>query len=269
MRLRPCVTTLLFAWALVSRGAAPVAAQQDDLDPVKADPAHHKVEFENAQVRVVRYRIAPGEITANHRNPSFVNIPLTDINAKFTTPDGKSTEVHLKAGTTAWRTPTTHVVQNIGDKPIEGIMVVPKEPSSALPADGNTTSVVGKAGEVRWQPATQHVVQNTGDKPLDGPIVRIAELEIDPGQLEAYKLALKEEIETSIRVEPGVLTLYAVSVKEHPEQIRLFETYRDEAAYESHLRSPHFKAYKDRTRQMVKLLRLVETEPILLGSKSK
>ena len=72
---------------------------------------------------------------------------------------------------------------------------------------------------------------------VGGPIVRIAELEIDPGQLEAYKLALKEEIEISIRVEPGVLTLYAVSLKEHPEQIRLFETYRDATAYESHLQS--------------------------------
>jgi quinol monooxygenase YgiN len=104
---------------------------------------------------------------------------------------------------------------------------------------------------------------------VGGPIVRIAELEIDPAQLEVYKLALKEEIETSIRVEPGVLTLYAVSLKEHPEQIRLFETYRDAAAYESHLQSPHFKTYKDRTRQMVKLLRLVETDPILLASKSR
>src|SRR5207248_1657330 len=92
-----------------------------------------------------------------------------------------------------------------------------------------------------------------------GPMVRIAELEIDPVQLEAYKLALKEEIETSIRVEPGVLTLYAVSLKEHPEQVRLFETYRDAAAYESHIQSSHFKTYKDRTRQMVKLLTLVET----------
>lgn len=63
--------------------------------------------------------------------------------------------------------------------------------------------------------------------------------------------------------------VYDVSLKEHPEQIRLFETYRDAAAYESHLQSPHFKTYKDRTRQMVKLLRLVETEPILLGSKSR
>ena len=99
------------------------------------------------------------------------------------------------------------------------------------------------------------------------PVVRIAELEIDPAQLDAYKLALKEEIETSIRVEPGVLTLYAVAIKEHPEQIRLFEIYKDMVAYESHLQSPHFKTYKRRTQQMVKLLRLIETEPILLSSK--
>src|SRR3954447_25607524 len=90
------------------------------------------------------------------------------------------------------------------------------------------------------------------------PVVRIAELEIDPAQLEAYKLALKEEIETSIRVEPGVLALYAVSLKDHPEQIRLFESYRDAAAYESHIQSPRFKTYKNRTRQMVKLLTLLE-----------
>jgi quinol monooxygenase YgiN len=106
-------------------------------------------------------------------------------------------------------------------------------------------------------------------EPAGGLIVRIAEIEVDPAQLDAYKLALKEEIETSIRVEPGVLALYAVSVKDHPEQIRLFETYKDAAAYESHLQSPHFKTYKAQTQQMVKLLRLVETEPILLGSKSR
>ena len=111
--------------------------------------------------------------------------------------------------------------------------------------------------------------RRAGAESVGGPIVRIAELEIDQGQLDAYKLALKEEIETSIRVEPGVLTLYAVTVKEHPEQIRLFEVYKDAAAYDSHLQSPHFKAYKRRTQQMVQNLRLIETQPILLGSKSK
>ena len=67
-------------------------------------------------------------------------------------------------------------------------------------------------------------------EPLDDRMVRIAELEIYPDQLDAYKAALKEEIDASIRTEPGVLTLYAVSIKDHPEQIRLFETYRDAAS---------------------------------------
>jgi quinol monooxygenase YgiN len=106
-------------------------------------------------------------------------------------------------------------------------------------------------------------------EPVDNRIVRLAELEIYPDQLNGYKAALKEEIEASIRTEPGVLTLYAVSVKAHPEQIRLFETYRDAASYQAHLQSPHFKKYKEQTQQMVKSLTLFDTDPILLGSKFK
>ncbi len=98
-------------------------------------------------------------------------------------------------------------------------------------------------------------------------VVRLAELEIDPARLEAYKALLREEIEASIRLEPGVLTLYAVSVKGSPTQIRIFETYADQEAYEAHLQTPHFKKYKTGTQGMVKSLRLVETEPILLGAK--
>ena len=98
-------------------------------------------------------------------------------------------------------------------------------------------------------------------------LVRLAELDIDPASLDAYKAALKEEIETSIRVEPGVLTLYAVSVKDHPNQIRLFEIYAGPAAYQAHLRSHHFKKYKQVTASMVKSLRLIETEPLVLGAK--
>ncbi len=106
-----------------------------------------------------------------------------------------------------------------------------------------------------------------GAKTMEQPLVRIAELEIDAGQVEAYTNALKEEVETSIRVEPGVLTLYAVSVKGQPNQIRIFETYKDVSAYESHLQSPHFRKYKAETQGMVKSLKLIETEPIVLGRK--
>lgn len=111
--------------------------------------------------------------------------------------------------------------------------------------------------------ASTELTANTVEQPL----VQIAELDIDPNQVAAYRAALKEEIATSIRLEPGVLTLYAVSVKDQPSQVRIFETYRDHAAYESHLQTPHFKKYKAETQGMVKSLKLIETEPIILGRK--
>ena len=113
------------------------------------------------------------------------------------------------------------------------------------------------------------VVRHAHSESSQERIARIAELEIYPDQVAAYKAALKEEIETSIRVEPGVLTLYAVSVKGHPNQVWLFESYSDQAAYQSHLQTAHFKKYKVQTQNMVKSLTLIETDPILLGSKSK
>lgn len=106
-------------------------------------------------------------------------------------------------------------------------------------------------------------------KPAQGQLVRLAELEIDPAQLESYQAALREEIEASIRVEPGVLTLYAVAEKENPAHIRMFEMYADENAYKAHLETPHFKKYKTTTQQTVKLLKLIETTPILLGAKAQ
>ena len=98
-------------------------------------------------------------------------------------------------------------------------------------------------------------------QPIQSRVVRLAELQIDPGQLDEYKAALREEIEASIRLEPGVLTLYAVSVKGDPAQIRMFEIYTDAAAYEAHLQTPHFKKYKTGTQGMVKSLVLVEIDP--------
>lgn len=72
------------------------------------------------------------------------------------------------------------------------------------------------------------------------PLVRMAELEIDPAQLDAYRALLAEEIEASVAIEPGVLALNAVAVRNDPARFTILEIYADEAAYEAHLRSPHF-----------------------------
>jgi quinol monooxygenase YgiN len=102
-----------------------------------------------------------------------------------------------------------------------------------------------------------------------GQYVQVAEIEIEPAQLESYRAAVREQIETAVRVEPGVLVLYAVSEKDNPTRIRVFEIYRDTDAYRSHLESAHFKKYKAITETMVKSLKLVQTTPIMLGAKAR
>ena len=101
------------------------------------------------------------------------------------------------------------------------------------------------------------------------PFVRIAELEIDPAQLESYKAAVKEEMETSVRVEPGVLAIYAVAEAGNPSRLSFFEMYADEAAYRAHIESAHFKKYYETTKGMITSRRLIDTVPILLSAKKK
>lgn len=102
-----------------------------------------------------------------------------------------------------------------------------------------------------------------------GQYVRIAELEVDPAQLESFKAATKEVTETSVRVEPGCLVLYAVSEKENSARIRVFEIYRDEEAYKTHLQTAHFKKFRATTDAMVKSRKLIDTVPISLAAKAK
>lgn len=90
----------------------------------------------------------------------------------------------------------------------------------------------------------------------------MAKIEIDPIYLEAFIAILKEEAAVSVRLEPGVLCIYPMVQKENPAQIRLLEIYANKAAYESHLKTPHFLHYKTTTLPMVKSLNLVDMEAI-------
>jgi quinol monooxygenase YgiN len=100
------------------------------------------------------------------------------------------------------------------------------------------------------------------------PLVRMAELEIDPAQLDAYRALLAEEIEASVASEPGVLALSAVAARDDPARVTILEIYAGQAAYEAHLRTPHFLKYKTLTAKMVRSLRLMETTPVALRAKS-
>jgi len=96
----------------------------------------------------------------------------------------------------------------------------------------------------------------------DSLLVRIAEIEVHEQYLNEYLAAAHDVGSESVAKESGVICIFPMQVKEQPYTIRIVEIYRDEAAYQSHLQSPHFLKYKQGTLHMVKSLRLVDTNPL-------
>jgi quercetin dioxygenase-like cupin family protein len=92
-------------------------------DPVKVDPKHYKVEFENDEVRVLRITYGPGEKSPMHSHPDGVQVFLTDAHAKFTYPDGKSEEITGKPGQVGWHAAFSHQPESLSDKPFELVLV--------------------------------------------------------------------------------------------------------------------------------------------------
>ena len=90
----------------------------------------------------------------------------------------------------------------------------------------------------------------------------MAKIKVDVNQLEQYKVALKEQMNTAIKVEPGVLSYTVVADKKDSSLITIMEVYANQDAYQSHILTPHFKKYKDTVKDMVLSLELIDTELI-------
>ncbi len=95
-----------------------------NLDPVKINPQHYKVEFENNQVRVLRARIeAHGSTPMHEHSLSRVTVYLTDGDLRVTESHGKVETVKHKAGDVVWGTPATHSEENLSNSAFEVLAV--------------------------------------------------------------------------------------------------------------------------------------------------
>lgn len=101
----------------------------------------------------------------------------------------------------------------------------------------------------------------------DSTITRIARITVDPGKLSEYRQQLKEQMDAAIRLEPGVLSYTVYADKTDPSRITIIEKYASEQAYLAHREAPHFKKYKEATKDMVKGLELTEVSPLLQQEK--
>jgi quercetin dioxygenase-like cupin family protein len=96
------------------------------LDPVRTNPQHYTVVFENDRVRVLEYNDQPGDRTTPHAHPDSVMYTLSSFRRRLHAGDTQR-DVEIAAGTTAWVPAQQHSGENIGDTPTQAIFVELKD----------------------------------------------------------------------------------------------------------------------------------------------
>ena len=119
MALGALMTTFAFAISSANIGAQ---------DPVKQSPQYYKVLLENDQVRVLEYRLKPGEKEPMHTHVGGALYIFGDAKMRTTYPDGRTSESSGGAGEAHWRNPVTHAIENIGTTEAHALAVDLKKP---------------------------------------------------------------------------------------------------------------------------------------------
>jgi hypothetical protein len=100
------------------------AVTGSDRDPAKQSPQYYTVRIDNDRMRVLEYRLPPGQKEPKHSHPPGFVYSLSDAKMKIQTfPDGAWTEHDYHAGDLAWRDAVTHAAENVGVTEVHAIAV--------------------------------------------------------------------------------------------------------------------------------------------------
>jgi quercetin dioxygenase-like cupin family protein len=113
------LSKLFWTGAVVCLATVSAPAQ----DPVKVEPSHYSLNFENDRVQVVSVNYGPHEKSALHDHPGGVVVVLSEAHLRFTDESGKTREVFAKPGEVRWYPPFKHRVENLGDTTYHAVYI--------------------------------------------------------------------------------------------------------------------------------------------------
>ena len=86
----------------------------------------------------------------------------------------------------------------------------------------------------------------------------IVEFRVDAQHRAAFLERVTANAATSLRDEPGCQRFDVLVPKDGTDRVVLYEIYRDEAAFDDHCRSPHFRIFDQAVKGMVRHKRMIE-----------
>lgn len=130
-----------------------------------------------------------------------------------------------------------------------------------------TLDMVTSLKLIEAQPILYHRNKNLDKAKQHELYIRLISIEINPVAIADYTSLANDVMLPGLQKEPGVLVIYAVAEKERPTEIHILEVYKNRLAYDDHIKTKHFLKYKETSATMVKSLRLLDAQAIVLGAK--
>jgi quinol monooxygenase YgiN len=120
---------------------------------------------------------------------------------------------------------------------------------------------------VETTPIFYHRKHELSEADSEDFFIRLIKIKIDSGAIDDFARLARTVMLPGLKKEPGVLVMYAVAEKNDPTHVDVLEVYADSLAYQMHIKTQHFLAYKKESGKMIRSLTLTDVKPILLGSK--
>lgn len=86
---------------------------------------------------------------------------------------------------------------------------------------------------------------------MDGLVI-LVEFDLNPGASQDFLRLVTENAAASVRDEPGCRRFDVLVPEGSEAPVVLYEIYDDAAAFDAHLRTPHYRAFDDATRSLVR-----------------
>ena len=120
---------------------------------------------------------------------------------------------------------------------------------------------------VQMQPILYHRKPELSEARTEDLYIRLIKIELDPNAIERFNNLGNSVMLPGIKNERGVLVMYAAGEKENPARVSILEVYENLDAYNYHIETPHYLQYKQEAKSLVKTLKFIDVNAILLGSK--
>ena len=99
-----------------------------------------------------------------------------------------------------------------------------------------------------------------------GSFVLIVDFRLTPGSTEKLVQLIADNANSSVRDEPGCKRFDVLTPAGEKDRIVLYEIYDDRAAFEAHLRTPHFARFNEASAPLIRERSILEYRLEIEGS---